>query len=206
MHTLPKLPYSFNALEPAIDAKTMEIHHGKHHQAYIDKLNKALENHKELQKKSAEELLSNINALPKEIKTQVRSHGGGHANHSFFWKILRAPQKNNTPNPNSKISKAINENFQSFDEFKEKFTDAALTRFGSGWAWLVQDADGKLEITSTSNQDSPISEGKKPILGLDVWEHSYYVKYMWNRPAYIEAFFTIINWTQVEENYQKANQ
>jgi superoxide dismutase, Fe-Mn family len=200
-HELPGLPFSFHELEPYIDKETMQIHHDKHHQGYVDKLNNALEKNKELKEKTAEELISNLNEIPEEIRTPVRNNGGGHVNHSFFWKILRVGKEDNAPNPESKIAKAITESFGSLEDFKTKFSEVAATRFGSGWAWLVQNADGKLEVTSTPNQDSPLSEGKKPIIGLDVWEHAYYLKYQNKRPDYIEAFWSILNWEQVEKNF-----
>ena len=197
-HTLPKLPYAYSALEPYIDAKTMEIHYTKHHQGYVDKLNKALENNKELQNKDIEEILSNIDSIPKEIKNAIINNGGGHVNHSLFWEILSSKKQS----PEGEIKKAIEKEFSSFEKFKEQFINVAMTRFGSGWAWLVLN-DGKLEIMSTPNQDSPIMDSKIPILGLDVWEHAYYLKYQNRRPEYIEAFFNIINWKKVEELYEK---
>ena len=198
MFTLIPLPYSFDALEPYIDAKTMEIHHGKHHKTYVDKLNAALEKHPELQKKKVEELLKNINSLPEEIRTAVRNHGGGHFNHSLFWELLKKNVKFE-----GKVAKAIEKEFGSFEEFKKKFSEAAMNRFGSGWAWLVLN-NGKLEIYNTSNQDSPLMENKIPILGLDVWEHAYYLKYQNRRNEYIEAFFSIINWKKVEEIFNQT--
>lgn len=193
-HELPKLEYTYDALEPYIDAKTMEIHYTKHHQAYIDKLNAALEKHPELQGKKVEELLKDLNKIPDEIRTAVRNHGGGHYNHSLFWKLLKKDVK--MPN---KIAAAIDKEFGSFENFKKAFTDAALNRFGSGWAWLVMNK-GKLEVLSTANQDCPISEGKIPILGIDVWEHAYYLKYQNRRAEYVENFFHVINWEEVEKN------
>src|SRR4051812_34903588 len=190
--TLPALPYPTDALEPYIDKATMEIHHGKHHNAYVTNLNKALESAPELASKSLEELLANNLAIvPDAIKTAVRNNGGGHANHSFFWPILGA---NAGGAPTGDIASIINSTFGSFDAFKEKFNAAATTRFGSGWAWLVKDASGKFEIPSTANQDSPILEGKKPIIGLDVWEHAYYLKYQNRRPDYISAWWNVVNW------------
>ncbi len=197
-HELPKLPYKYDALEPYIDAKTMEIHYTKHHQAYVDKLNAALEKYPELQKKKVEELLKDLNKIPKNIRTAVRNHGGGHVNHSLFWELLKKDVKFE-----GQIVKVINDGFGNFDEFKKKFTEAALGRFGSGWAWLVLN-NGKLEVISTANQDSPLIEGKHPILGLDVWEHSYYIKYFWNRAGYVEAFWNVINWIKVNELYGNA--
>ena len=197
-HALPKLDYEYNDLEPFIDAKTMEIHYTKHHQTYVDKLNVALEKYPKFQNKDVDELIKNLNAIPEEIRAAVRNHGGGHSNHSFFWKILKKDV-----DFFGEVSDSINDKFRSFEEFKKKFTEAALGRFGSGWAWLVVN-NNELEIMSTANQDSPISEGKIPILGIDVWEHAYYLKHMSNRVAYVEAFFNVINWEQVEENYMKA--
>jgi len=192
------LDYEYNDLEPFIDAKTMEIHYTKHHQTYVDKLNVALEKYPKFQNKDVDELIKNLNAIPEEIRAAVRNHGGGHSNHSFFWKILKKDV-----DFFGEVSDSINDKFRSFEEFKKKFTEAALGRFGSGWAWLVVN-NNELEIMSTANQDSPISEGKIPILGIDVWEHAYYLKHMSNRAAYVEAFFNVINWEQVEENYMKA--
>jgi Fe-Mn family superoxide dismutase len=195
--TLPPLPYASDALEPSIDKATMEIHHGKHHQAYITNLNKALESHADLQNKTIEELLAdNLAAIPEAIKTAVRNNGGGHANHSLFWTLL-SPSGGGAPT--GEIENVITAGFGTFDTFKEKFTAAATGRFGSGWAWLVKDASGKFEIISTANQDSPIMDGKKPLLGLDVWEHAYYLKYQNRRPEYIGAFWNIVNWDQVNK-------
>jgi superoxide dismutase, Fe-Mn family len=193
--TLPALPYSPDALEPHIDKATMEIHHGKHHNAYVTNLNKALESAPELQSKTIEELLANgLAIVPDSIKIAVRNNGGGHANHSLFWKLLSAQGGGA---PSGEIASVITATFGSFDAFKEKFNAAATTRFGSGWAWLVKDAAGKFEILSTANQDSPLSDGKKPILGLDVWEHAYYLKYQNRRPDYIAAFWNVVNWNEV---------
>jgi len=195
--TLPPLPYASDALEPAIDKATMEIHHGKHHAAYVTNLNKALETHTDLQSKTIEELLSNnLSGVPDAIKTAVRNNGGGHANHSLFWTLL-SPKGGGAPK--GEIEDVITASFGSFDTFKEKFTAAATTRFGSGWAWLLKDSSGKFEITSLANQDSPIMEGKTPILCLDVWEHAYYLKYQNRRPEYIAAFWSIVNWDEVNK-------
>jgi Fe-Mn family superoxide dismutase len=200
--TLPALPYATDALEPYIDKATMEIHHGKHHNAYVTNLNKALESAPELADKSLEELLANNLAIvPDAIKTAVRNNGGGHANHSMFWTIL-APASQ-AGKPSGKLAEDINVTFGSFDTFKEKFNAAATTRFGSGWAWLLK-SGGKLEITSTANQDSPIMEGKGVVMGLDVWEHAYYLKYQNRRPEYIAAFWSVVNWPEIEKRYQAA--
>lgn len=196
-YTLPKLNFAYNALEPSIDALTMEIHHTKHHQAYIDKLNKALETHPELQSKTLIELLQNIQTLPTEVQNAIRNNGGGHLNHMFFWDILN-PVKSE---PSQKMMDVINQSFGSFEEFKTKFTDAALNRFGSGWAWVVKTSDGKLEITSTPNQDNPIMEGKNAVLGLDVWEHAYYLKYQNKRADYVNNFWNVLDWQKVEAFY-----
>ena len=197
-HQLPELSYAYNALEPYIDAQTMEIHHTKHHQAYIDKLNAALEGHADLQNKSVEDLLRNLNAVPESIRTAVRNHGGGHFNHSFFWPMLRKETKFS-----GKIADAINSRFGGFDKFKDQFSNAAATLFGSGWAWLTW-SNNELQIMATPNQDNPISQGKTPILGIDVWEHAYYLKYQNRRPEYISAFFNVINWDKVNEYFKAA--
>jgi superoxide dismutase, Fe-Mn family len=195
---VPDLPYAANSLEPYIDEQTMRIHHDKHHQAYVDKLNAALQNHPELQGKSVEQLLRDLQSVPEDIRTAVRNHGGGHANHSLFWSLLKKDMK-----PGGAVVSAIDSTFGGYDNFKEKFSAAAAGVFGSGWAWLVA-ASGKLEIVATPNQDSPLSQGKTPILGLDVWEHAYYLKYQNRRPEYIAAFFNVINWDTVNENLKKA--
>ena len=189
--TLPNLPYPASALEPHIDAQTMEIHHAKHHQTYITNLNKALEGKPQLQSRTIQDLISDLNAVPEDIRTVVRNNGGGHANHSLFWTLM-GPQKGGKPS--GELAKAIDKDFGSFDAFKEKFETAAKGRFGSGWAWLVLDKNGKLEVCSTANQDNPLMEGKKPILGLDVWEHAYYLKYQNRRPDYVAAFWNVVNW------------
>lgn len=195
MFSVPELPYSYDALEPYIDEQTMRIHHTKHHQAYIDKLNAALEGKTDLARKSIEELLTNISSLPDDIQTAVRNNGGGHYNHSLFWQLMGPGQSGA---PTGKISDALITAFGDFTNFQAKFTEAAVGRFGSGWAWLV-DNNGKLEITSTPNQDCPISDGQKPILGLDVWEHAYYLKYQNRRPEYIDAWWNVVNWQEVEK-------
>jgi len=199
-HQLPKLPYPNDALEPHIDAKTMEIHHTKHHQAYIDNLNRVIAG-KDLENKSIEDLVSSLSAVPEDIRGVVRNTGGGHANHSFFWKIL-GPKAGGEPT--GELAEAIKKDFGNFASFKEKLETAGKTRFGSGWAWLAMDKSGKLEVYSTANQDSPLMEGKKPILGVDVWEHAYYLKYQNRRPDYLAAFWNVVNWDAVEENYKRA--
>ena len=196
--TLPALGYANDALEPFIDAKTMEIHHTKHHQAYIDKLNAALEGQTDLQGKSVEDLLSGLNSVPESIRGAVRNHGGGHANHSLFWPTLKKDVK-----PGGAVLDGITKAFGGFDGFKEKFSAAAAGQFGSGWAWLVVSGGG-LEVLATPNQDNPLSQGKTPILGIDVWEHAYYLKYQNRRPEYIANFFNVINWDQVNANFAKV--
>ncbi|MDK2779786.1 MAG: superoxide dismutase, Fe-Mn family [Trichococcus sp.] len=198
--TLPALPYAYDALTPYIDEETMHLHHEKHHNAYITNANAALEKHPELANKTIEELLADLNSIPEDIRTAVRNNGGGHANHSLFWTVL-AP--NAGGEPTGAVKDGIEEAFGSFDAMKEKFSAAAAGRFGSGWAWLVV-SDGKLEITSTPNQDSPISEGKTPILGLDVWEHAYYLNYKNVRPEYIKAFWNLVNWDEVNRRLAAA--
>ncbi len=200
--TLPALPYATDALEPTIDKATMEIHHGKHHAAYVTNLNKALEAYPELHSKTIEQLLTNnLAAVPDPIKTAVRNNGGGHANHSLFWTLLSAKGGGA---PSGDIASAINGTFGSFDAFKEKFAAAATTRFGSGWAWLLKDASGKLEVVSSANQDSPIMDGKTALLALDVWEHAYYLKYQNNRGAYLTAWWNVVNWPAIEARYAAA--
>jgi Fe-Mn family superoxide dismutase len=201
-YTLPPLPYDFAAIEPHIDAKTMEIHHDKHHAAYVTNLNNALKDHPGLQGKSIEELIANLNAVPEAIRTAVRNNGGGHANHSLFWTLLKPG--GGSGGPTGAVAKAIESELGGFAAFKEAFTKAATTRFGSGWAWLIVGKDGKLSVTSLPNQDSPIMEGQTPILGLDVWEHAYYLKYQNRRPEYIAAFWNIIDWDAVEKLYAAA--
>ncbi|MFD1412782.1 superoxide dismutase SodA [Oceanobacillus jeddahense] len=197
---LPELPYAYDALEPTIDKETMNIHHTKHHNTYVTKLNDALEGHEDLQNKSVDELVRDLNEVPESIRTAVRNNGGGHANHSFFWKTL---SPNGGGEPSGELADKINSKFGSFDKFKDEFATAAAGRFGSGWAWLVLN-NGELEITSTPNQDSPLTEGKTPLLGLDVWEHAYYLKYQNRRPEYISAFWNVVNWDQVASNYEAA--
>jgi Fe-Mn family superoxide dismutase len=198
--TLPALPYATDALEPYIDKMTMEIHHGKHHKAYVTNLNKALESAPELAGKSLEDLLShNLASVPEGIRTAVRNNGGGHWNHSMFWTILGA----GGGQPSGALAADINATFGSFDAFKEKFNTAGATRFGSGWAWLTR-SNGKLEISSTPNQDTPIMEGRSVVMGLDVWEHAYYLKYQNRRPDYMTAFWNVVNWAEVEKRYASA--
>jgi superoxide dismutase, Fe-Mn family len=198
--TLPDLPFKLDALEPHIDAKTMEIHHGKHHATYVTRLNQALEGKGDLASKTIEDLLRNLDAVPNEIRMAVRNNGGGHYNHSLFWKLL-SPSGGK---PSGALAEAITKSFGSFEAFKTQFTDAATTRFGSGWAWLSLDKSRKLIVSSTPNQDSPLMEGMVPVLGLDVWEHAYYLKYQNRRPDYIAAFWNVVNWAHVEENFRKA--
>jgi superoxide dismutase, Fe-Mn family len=198
-HQLPDLPYDFGALEPHVDAQTMQIHHGKHHATYVTNLNAALEKHPDLQNRSAEELISNLNGLPEDIRTVVRNNGGGHVNHTMFWKLM-APKAGGAPT--GALADAINSAFGSFDAFKEQFGKAALGRFGSGWAWLI-DKNGSLAIESTANQDNPLMEGKKGILGLDVWEHAYYLKYQNRRADYVTAWWNVVNWNEVARLYGK---
>ncbi len=191
--TLPPLGYGFDALEPHIDAKTMEIHHDKHHQTYVDKLNEAVAKHAELADNSVEELLKDIDAVPEDIRTAVQNHGGGHHNHGLFWQSMKP---GGAKAPAGALAEALDKTFGSFDDFKAKLTEAALGRFGSGWAWLVKNGD-QLEVYSTANQDSPLMEGKRPLLGLDVWEHAYYLKYQNKRPDYVAAWFNVVNWDTV---------
>ena len=199
-HELPNLPYAYDALEPHFDKETMNIHHTKHHNTYITNLNAALEGHAELADKSVEELVANLNELPEAIRTAVRNNGGGHANHTFFWTIL---SPNGGGQPVGELATAIEAKFGSFDAFKEEFAKAGATRFGSGWAWLVVN-NGELEVTSTPNQDSPLTEGKTPVIGLDVWEHAYYLNYQNRRPDYIGAFWNVVDWNAAEKRYQEA--
>ncbi|WPP41006.1 superoxide dismutase [Paenibacillus hunanensis] len=198
---LPALPYPNNALEPHIDEQTMMIHHDRHHNTYVTNLNNALESAPELQGKSLEELISDLNSVPESIRTAVRNNGGGHHNHSLFWEVI-GPDAGGAPT--GELAAAIDSELGGFDKFKEDFTKAATTRFGSGWAWLVVDKDGKLAVTSTPNQDSPIMDGQTPLLGLDVWEHAYYLKYQNKRPDYIGAFWNVVNWDAVNARYTAA--
>jgi len=197
---LPELPYAYDALEPHIDKETMNIHHTKHHNTYVTNLNNALAGNEELLSKSVEEVIANLDAVPEAARTAVRNNGGGHANHSLFWQIL---SPNGGGAPTGEIAEAITNKFGSFDAFKEEFAKAATTRFGSGWAWLAVN-NGELEVTSTPNQDSPLMEGKTPVLGLDVWEHAYYLNYQNRRPDYIGAFWNVVNWDEVNKRYNAA--
>lgn len=200
-HQLPALPYPNNALEPYIDEQTMMIHHDRHHQTYVNNLNAAIEGKADLESKSVEELISDLDSVPDDIRTAVRNNGGGHANHSLFWTIIGP---NGGGEPTGAIGEAINNELGGYEKFKEAFSKAAATRFGSGWAWLSVDQNGKLVVSSTPNQDSPLMEGLTPLLGLDVWEHAYYLKYQNKRPDYIAAFFNIINWDEVNKRYEAA--
>jgi Fe-Mn family superoxide dismutase len=199
-HELPELGYAYDALEPHIDARTMEIHHGKHHAGYVKKLNTALEQHGDLQRHSLTDLLVDLTGLPDEIRTAVQNNGGGHANHSLFWKVM---QPGGSSRPEGDLESALESAFGSLESFRGRFTEAALGRFGSGWAWLVAEK-GKLEIRSTANQDSPLTEGQRPILCLDVWEHAYYLKYQNRRADYVDAWWNVVNWSQVAENLKRA--
>ncbi|EHD1676097.1 superoxide dismutase [Listeria monocytogenes] len=199
-YELPKLPYTYDALEPNFDKETMEIHYTKHHNTYVTKLNEAVAGHPELASKSVEELVANLDSVPEDIRGAVRNHGGGHANHTLFWSIL---SPNGGGAPTGDLKSAIESEFGTFDEFKEKFNAAAAARFGSGWAWLVVN-NGKLEIVSTANQDSPLSDGKTPVLGLDVWEHAYYLKFQNRRPEYIDTFWNVINWDEANKRFDAA--
>lgn len=198
---LPPLPYDYDALEPHIDARTMKFHHDKHHGGYVRNLNAALEKHPKLKQKSVEELLGNLNSVPADIRNTIRNNGGGHVNHSMFWKIMKP---NGGGEPTGAIASAINENFGSFTEFKDQFNEAGAKRFGSGWAWLVRNKNGKLEVMSTANQDSPFSQGKYPIVGNDVWEHAYYLNYQNRRMDYLKAWWNLVNWDEVNQRFQQA--
>jgi superoxide dismutase, Fe-Mn family len=199
-HQLPPLPYAYNALEPHIDEQTMTIHHDRHHATYVNNLNAALEGHVDLADKSLEDLIRSIDSVPESIRKAVRNNGGGHANHTLFWELL---SPNGGGQPSGAVADAINTTFGSFDKFKEEFTKAATGRFGSGWAWLVVD-NGKLAITTTEYQDNPLMEGKTPVLGVDVWEHAYYLKYQNKRPDYIAAFWNVVNWAEVNKRFEAA--
>jgi Fe-Mn family superoxide dismutase len=204
---LPKLPYAFDALEPHIDARTMEIHHDRHHKAYVDNLNNALKNHKDLHGKTIHQLLGHLNEVPEEIRTAVRNNGGGHLNHTLFWHMM---SKKGGGSPKGELARAIEKGFDSFDKFQAEFTKAATTRFGSGWAWLIVKKDGSLTVASTANQDSPgmggvvgVPQGS-PILGIDVWEHAYYLKYQNKRPDYVKAWWNVVDWSDVAQRYAHA--
>lgn len=200
-HELAPLPYSFDALEPHIDARTMEIHHDRHHAAYVANLNAALDKHPELFNRSIENLIADLGSVPEDIRTAVRNNGGGHLNHDFFWKLMGP---NGGGAPSGDLADAINGAFGDFETFKQQFSQAGITRFGSGWAWLSVDGGGTLVVSSTANQDNPISEGLKPVLGLDVWEHAYYLKYQNKRPDYIAAFWNVVDWNKVAENFKNT--
>ncbi len=200
-HELPPLPYDYSALEPHIDAQTMQTHHGKHHQTYVNNLNTALEKYPDLQGRSAEDLVSDLSSVPEDIRTAVRNNGGGHVNHTMFWRIM-GPQGGGEPT--GRIAELIQQTFGDFDTFKQQFNDAGAKRFGSGWVWLVRGSDGSLSITSTANQDNPLSEGQYPILGNDVWEHAYYLKYQNRRPEYLQAWWNTVNWDEVNNRLQQA--
>lgn len=197
-HTLPDLPYAHDALEPHVDARTMEIHHGKHHAAYVANLNKALEGHTNYQEMELSQLLAHVDELPQDIRTAVRNNGGGHANHSLFWTVM---SPNGGGSPSGALAGAIDSTFGSFDAFQQKFAAAAGGRFGSGWAWLALDGDKKLQVYSTANQDSPFMQGHIPVLGLDVWEHAYYLNYQNRRPDYVSAFWNVVDWNAVGARY-----
>lgn len=199
--TLPPLPYDYSALEPHIDEQTMRIHHDKHHGAYVNNLNAALEPHADLQKKSVEDLLGNLDSLPEAIRTPVRNNGGGHANHTMFWEIMKP---GGATEPGGALAQAMEKAFGGFSQFKEQFTKACLGRFGSGWGWLTLDRSGGLAIESTPNQDSPLMSGKLPILGCDVWEHAYYLRYQNRRPDYVSAWWNVVNWSEVAKRYDAA--
>ena len=201
-YEVPPLPYAYNALEPHIDDQTMHLHHDKHHAAYVTKLNGAVEKYPDLQKKSAEELIRNLSTLPEDIRGVVRNNGGGHVNHTMFWQIM-GPQKGG--NPTGAVAEAINKTFGSFDAFKEKFEAAGVNQFGSGWAWLVRTKSGEFKITSTPNQDNPMSNGEFPLMGNDVWEHAYYLKYQNRRPDYLKAWWNVVNWDEVNKRLSQAD-
>jgi Fe-Mn family superoxide dismutase len=205
-YQLPPLPYDYAALEPHIDEATMHFHHDNHHNTYITNLNGALEKHPEADKSSVEELIADLDSVPEDIRRVVRNNGGGHANHAMFWQVMAPEGQGGGGEPSGEIASAINSSFGSFDAFKEQFAAAGApgALFGSGWVWLVAAPDGSLSIEGTPNQDSPLMEGRLPVLGLDVWEHSYYLKYQYKRPAYIQAFFNVINWEEVNRRYNAA--
>jgi superoxide dismutase, Fe-Mn family len=200
-YTLPPLPYDYNALEPHIDEQTMRIHHDKHHQAYINNLNAALEKHPDLAAKSVEELIANLDAVPEDARTAVRNNGGGHANHTFFWELMRP---GGAREPDGALAQAIDKSFTSFASFKEQFAKACGGRFGSGWGWLTVAKGGALAIESTPNQDSPLMSGRTPVIGCDVWEHAYYLKYQNRRPDYVSAWWNVVNWTEAGKRFAQA--
>ena len=210
LYTLPELPYAYNALEPFIDEETMRLHHDKHHATYVNNLNVALEKYPELFEKTPEDLLTNLNQIPEDIRIAVKNNGGGHVNHSMFWQImgpLSGPKPRSagwSPEPTGKLLEEITKAFGSFEEFQTKFNDAGTKRFGSGWVWLVKTKDGKLDIVSTANQDNPMSEGQKPIMGNDVWEHAYYLKYKNMRADYLKAWWNVANWQEVEKRFNES--
>ena len=199
---LSPLPYDYNALEPYIDAQTMQVHHDLHHQTYVNNLNKGLENHSELQTKSPEELIKDYSSLPTDVVSVVRNNGGGHVNHTMFWQIM-AP--NAGGEPTGAIADAIMESFGDFESFKQRFNDAGAKQFGSGWVWLVRNSDGKLEVTSTPNQDNPITSGSFPIMGNDVWEHAYYLKYQNKRPEYLKQWWNVVNWNEINKRFEMSS-
>jgi Fe-Mn family superoxide dismutase len=199
-HEVPPLPYAYEALEPTIDSETMHLHHDKHHAAYVNNLNAAVEKHPELADKSAKDLIRDLNSVPEDIRTAVRNNGGGHVNHTMFWQIMGP---NGGGEPTGAIASAINDAFGSFENLKTQFSDAGVKRFGSGWVWLVRTSGGKLEIMATANQDNPLSDGHHPILGNDVWEHAYYLKYQNRRPEYLGAWWNVVNWDEVNKRFQK---
>ena len=200
-YELPPLPYDYNALEPYIDEETMHLHHDKHHQAYVNNLNTALQGQSQFENMSVDDLMRNINSVPESIRTAVRNNGGGHANHSMYWQIMKP---NGGGEPTGDLANAINSAFGSFDQFKAAFNDAGAKRFGSGWAWLVIGADGKLAVTSTANQDSPLIDGQYPVMGNDVWEHAYYLKYQNRRPDYLAAWWNVVNWDEIAKRYAQG--
>jgi superoxide dismutase, Fe-Mn family len=200
-HELPPLPYGYDALEPTIDQETMTLHHDKHHATYVNNLNTALEKYPDLQGKSAEELIKDLNSVPEDIRTAVRNNGGGHVNHTMFWEIMGP---NGGGEPTGAIADAIRESFGSFEDFKKQFNDAGAKRFGSGWVWLVRGNDGKLQITSTANQDNPMMEGQYPIMGNDVWEHAYYLTYRNRRPEYLSAWWNVVNWDAINQRFESG--
>ncbi len=196
---MPQLPYSYNALEPHIDARTMEVHHDKHHASYFEKVTSAIENYPDLKEKDIKEILSNLDSVPQEIRTAVKNHGGGHAHHTFFWNILNP---DGGGEPSGDLAEALSQTYTDFNNFKKQFTDQAKSLFGSGWTWLVINSEGELDIVNTPNQDSPYSNNLKPIIGLDVWEHAYYLKYQNRRPDYIDAWWNVVNWPEAERLYE----